>query len=77
MSGGTASGVFQGFPIPIASKTGTVENSQGDDHGWFVAYAPFDKPEVVVAVLVEQGGYGTASAAPIVRKILEAYFKIQ
>jgi len=77
MSGGTASGVFQGFPIPIASKTGTVENSQGDDHGWFVAYAPFDKPEVVVAVLVEQGGYGTQSAAPIVRKILEAYFKIQ
>jgi penicillin-binding protein 2 len=77
MSGGTASGVFKGFPIPIASKTGTVENSQGDDHGWFVAYAPFDKPEVVVAVLVEHGGYGTQSAAPIVRKILEAYFKIQ
>jgi len=77
MSGGTASNVFQGFPIPIASKTGTVENSQGDDHGWFVAYAPFDKPEVVVAVLVEHGGYGTASAAPIVRKILETYFKIQ
>ncbi|SEJ51283.1 penicillin-binding protein 2 [Propionispira arboris] len=77
MSGGTASTVFQGFPIPIASKTGTVENSRGDDHGWFVAYAPFDKPEVVVAVLVEHGGYGTASAAPIVRKILEAYFKIQ
>jgi penicillin-binding protein 2 len=77
MSGGTASSVFQGFPIPIASKTGTVENSQGDDHGWFVAYAPFDKPQVVVAVLVEHGGYGTASAAPIVRKILDAYFKIQ
>ncbi|MBP2644735.1 MAG: spoVD 3 [Firmicutes bacterium] len=69
--GGTAAYVFDGFPIPIAGKTGTAENPHGDDHGWFVAYAPFDNPTVVVAVVVEQGGFGSDSAAPIARKILE------
>jgi len=74
--GGTAAYVFDGFPIPIAGKTGTAENPHGDDHGWFVAYAPFDNPTVVVAVVVEQGGFGSDSAAPIARKILEAAFNV-
>lgn len=77
MPGGTAAYVFNGFPISIAGKTGTAENSHGDDHGWFVAYAPFDDPKFVVAVIVEQGGFGSDSAAPIARKILEACFNIK
>ena len=71
---GTAASSFSGFNVDIAGKTGTAENPQGRDHGWFVAYGPFDSPTVVVAVVVEQGGYGAASAVPIGRKILEAAF---
>ena len=72
---GTASTVFgANFPVDIAGKTGTAENPHGRDHGWFVAYGPFSDPNVVVAVVVEQGGYGSQSAAPIGKKILEAAF---
>ena len=71
---GTAAAVFRGFPVEIAGKTGTAENSQGRDHGWFVAYGPFNDPTVCVAVIVEQGGFGAQSAVPIGRKILEAAF---
>ena len=71
---GTAARVFNGFPVDIAGKTGTSENSQGRDHGWFVAYGPYVNPNIVVAVIVEQGGYGSVSAVPIGRKILEAAF---
>ena len=73
---GTAAGVFAGFPIDIAGKTGTAENSQGRDHGWFVAYGPYVNPNIVVAVIVEQGGFGSLSAVPIGRKILEAAFRL-
>lgn len=76
LPGGTAAYVFDGFPISIAGKTGTAENPHGDDHGWFVAYAPFDKPTIVVAVIVEQGGFGADSAGPIARKILEAALNV-
>lgn len=71
---GTAASSFRGFTVDIAGKTGTAENSQGRDHGWFVAYGPFDNPNVVVAVIVENDGYGSQSAVPIGRKILEAAF---
>ena len=71
---GTAASIFKGFPIEIAGKTGTAENPHGRDHGWFVAYGPFGAPNIVVAVIVEQGGYGAQSAVPIGRKILEAWF---
>ncbi|WP_371369872.1 penicillin-binding protein 2 [Sporomusa rhizae] len=77
LPGGTAAHVFQGFPVAIAGKTGTAENSQGDDHGWFVAYAPFENPQVVVAVVVEHGGYGSQSAAPIAKDILAAVFHVE
>ncbi|AOH48237.1 penicillin-binding protein 2 [Selenomonas sp. oral taxon 920] len=73
---GTAAGVFAGFPIDIAGKTGTAENSQGRDHGWFVAYGPYVNPNIVVAVIVEQGGFGSLSAVPIGRKIMEAAFHL-
>ena len=74
--GGTAGYIFTDFPISMASKTGTAENSHGDDHGLFVAYAPFEDPRVVVAVIVEQGGFGSDAAAPIARKIFEAAFNL-
>lgn len=73
---GTAASSFRGFNIDIAGKTGTAENSHGRDHGWFVAYGPFDNPNIVVAVIVEQGGFGSQSAVPIGRKILEAAFGV-
>ena len=74
---GTAASIFAGFPVDIAGKTGTAENSQGRDHGWFVGYGPFNNPTVVVAVIVEQGGYGAQSAVPIGRKIMEAAFGVK
>jgi penicillin-binding protein 2 len=76
MEGGTAGYVFVGFPISMAGKTGTAENPHGDDHGLFVAYAPFEDPRVAVAVVVEQGGFGSDAAAPIARKIFEAAFNL-
>ena len=65
--GGTAS-YFAGLPKPIAGKTGTAENSHGRDHGLFVAYGPVDDPELVVVCIVEQGGFGSVAAGPIVFK---------
>ena len=76
MDGGTAATAFRDFPVSLAGKTGTAENSHGSDHGWFVAYAPYDNPRIVVAVLVEQGGFGAGSAVPIARKIFEAAFNL-
>ncbi len=74
---GTAALNFIGFPYDIAGKTGTAENSQGTDHGWFVGYGPFDNPTISVAVIVEQGGYGASSAVPIGRIIMEKAFALQ
>jgi len=76
LPGGTAGDAFKDFPVSIAAKTGTAENSQGDDHGWFVAYAPFDNPTIVVAAIVEHGGFGSDSATPIAKKILAAAFNV-
>ncbi|MEJ2365496.1 MAG: penicillin-binding protein 2, partial [Deltaproteobacteria bacterium] len=45
------------------------------DHAWFVAYAPAEAPEIVVAALVEHGGHGASAAAPLVRQVMEEYFK--
>ena len=73
---GTAATLFADFPIQVAGKTGTAENFGGADHGWFVAYAPYDHPRVVIAVLTEQGGFGALSSGPIVRTMLEEYFHV-
>lgn len=68
----------------IAGKTGTAQvvgkgkNVSGErfmDHAWFVAFAPVDKPEIAVSVFVEHGGSGGATAAPIAKKAIEAYFQ--
>lgn len=73
---GSAGYMFENFLVPIAGKTSTVENSQGEDHGWFAAYGPYDNPTIAIAVIVEQGGSGSDSAAPIARKIMEAAFNL-
>jgi penicillin-binding protein 2 len=76
---GTARYAFQGFPldkIPVAGKTGTAENKGKNDFAFFASYAPADQPELVVVVVIEEGGFGSQAAAPLARKIYEAYFGI-
>lgn len=69
--GGTSYGVFNNFPRPIAGKTGTAEAGAGKlDQSWYVSLAPYPNPRYVVAVTVEQGGFGAESAAPAARQIL-------
>lgn len=57
--------------IKVAGKTGTAENPHGASHAWFIGFAPADKPEVAIVVIIENGGSGGSVAAPIARKILE------
>ncbi len=76
LEGGTAAETFKDFPVPTAGKTGTAENSHGQDHGWFVCYGPYEDPRIVIAVIVEQGGFGAGAAAPIAKKMMEAAFNI-
>lgn len=71
--GGTAA-YFSGLPRKIAGKTGTAENPMGRDHGLFVAYGPVENPELVVVCIVEQGGYGSTAAGPIVYRAFEEFF---
>ncbi len=60
--------------IPVAGKTGTAQNPHGEDHAWFMCFAPADAPEVALAVIVENAGHGGSEAAPVARQWLEAYF---
>ena len=69
---GTAYYSFLDFPLEVAAKTGTAENS-GSDHCVFICYAPFDKPEVAVAVLLEHGAKGMY-AMDVAKDLLNAYF---
>jgi penicillin-binding protein 2 len=84
---GTAHRVGAGLKYTMAGKTGTAQvvslnkNSrtakfQGAkyrDHSWFIAFAPVDKPQIAIAVIVENGGFGGAAAAPIVRQLFDLY----
>ncbi|RKL63947.1 penicillin-binding protein 2 [Thermoanaerobacteraceae bacterium SP2] len=75
--GGTAYSAFANFPIPLAGKTGTAQwDLTKDPHGWFVAFAPFDDPEIAVAVFIEQAGSGGSTGGPVARAILETYFHL-
>ncbi len=58
--------------VKVAGKTGTAESGHGTSHAWFVAFAPAEKPVVVVAVIVENGGRGGEVASPIAGQILRA-----
>ncbi|MFQ5716155.1 MAG: penicillin-binding protein 2, partial [Nitrospinales bacterium] len=76
--------------ITVSGKTGTAQVAamkKGEkvdeedvpyrlrDHAWFIAFAPFENPRIVVSVVVEHGGHGGAAAAPIAREIIKTYFK--
>jgi penicillin-binding protein 2 len=62
--------------VAVAGKSGTAEAPPGKSHAWFGGFAPYDKPEIVVVAFVEHsGGGGGSTAGPIVRQVLEAYFK--
>jgi len=77
---GTAAGAFKGFPlqaIPVAGKTGTAEVQGKQPCAWFACYAPADNPQYVVVVMIEEGGFGGAMAAPVARRILEYLYNIE
>lgn len=72
----TSVSAFEGFPYDFARKTGTSQQDakrQTRDNGIFIAYAPRDNPKLAIAVVVPEGGFGAQSAAPIARKIFDAY----
>ncbi len=86
--GGTAAQASAGAPYQIAGKTGTAQVigiKQGEtydaskiderhrDHAWFIAFAPAEQPKLALVVLVENGGHGGSTAAPIARKVLDYY----
>ncbi len=85
--GGTATTVFKDAAYIAAGKTGTAQvfSLKGEkytehkvderlrDHAWFIAYAPADKPRIALAVLVENGGFGAAAAAPIAKAVMDYY----
>jgi len=70
---GTANGFFVGFP-PVAAKTGTAEVSGHDNHAVFVAFAPYDNPEIAVAVVMEFAGHGGTAAGPVAEDMIAAHF---
>ena len=85
---GTGRSTFAGAPYEVAGKTGTAQVlgiKQGEkydknkirerhrDHSLFIAFAPYDKPVIALAILVENGGFGAQAAAPAARKILDYY----
>ncbi|MDH4352441.1 MAG: penicillin-binding protein 2 [Actinomycetota bacterium] len=77
---GTAAWKFVGFPlgeIPVASKTGTGEVYGQQTTSWFASYAPADNPKYVVLMMVPEGGTGSGTSAPSVRRIYEALFGIK
>jgi len=71
VSEGTASSALRSCRVPIAGKTGTAQTASGEPHSWFVGYAPAHDPKVCIAVVVEHGGGGAATAAPLAGRILE------
>ena len=74
---GTSTGVFGGLPDgdKVAGKTGTAEVEGGADHSWFVGYAPYNDPKIVVAIVIERGGQGANAAAPAVCRTMAAFRK--
>jgi penicillin-binding protein 2 len=73
---GTSFPVFGGSPLKVAGKTGTAETCgvSCPDHSWYASWAPYNSPKLVVVAMVEKGGFGVQAAAPIAKKIYEAYF---
>ncbi len=60
--------------IEVCGKTGTAQNPHGEDHAWFVSFAPRENPKIVVVAFVENAGYGGVVSAPMSKKIMQQYF---
>lgn len=74
---GTAYRTFGSFTIQMAGKTGTASVPGGDPHAWFIGYTTNEnpnRPDIAIAVIVENGGEGSEMAAPIFRRLVEIYF---
>ncbi len=74
---GTANFQFQNYPWNIAGKTGTAENSTGTPHAWFAGYTfeeDPDRPDIAIAIVLENAGEGSEMAAPLFRRIVSLYF---
>lgn len=79
-SDGTSAGTFAGYPIAVAGKTGTAEvwdDGRYVDYAWYASYAPIDKPKYVIVTMIEKGGHGGTTAAPITRLIYDQLFHIK
>ena len=83
VTGGTAAGVFSGFPVAVSGKTGTAEvfglNTNGtkkDNTSWFASFGPTEKPRYAVVMMVSQGGFGASTSAVGVRKIYQTLFGV-
>lgn len=64
------------LPVEVAGKTGTAQwSSVKNTHAWFTGFAPYDEPELAFAILIEEGGEGSSTAAPIAYDILKWYFQ--
>ncbi len=81
---GTATSVFGSFPVRIAGKTGTAEKYvelpgyRGlRDQSWWCGYGPYERPELVVCAVIENGGHGGEAAAPAALKVFESYFGVK
>lgn len=61
--------------VEVGGKTGTVQNPHGKDHAIFIGFAPIDNPQIAVAVVVENAGYGATWAAPLASLVIEQYLK--
>lgn len=70
---GTASYLMHDYPIKVGGKTGTSQTNSGVDHGVYVAFAPYENPEIVITIIVEHGASGS-SAGSVLKKLLDGYF---
>ena len=76
MDNGSAASVFSDYAIPVGGKTGTAQVSASkSDNGIMTAFAPFEKPEIVVTSIIEQASGGT-DAGYVVRDIFDRYFGV-
>ena len=74
VTGGTAQ-PLKDLPIEVAGKTGTAQfGANNQTHGWFVSFAPYNNPQIAMAVLVEGGGEGFTSALPVTKDVYQWYF---
>jgi len=75
---GTANFRLRGLRIPVAGKTGTAESGSGDPHAWFAGYTlaaeSTNKPDIAIAVILENQGEGSDWAAPVFQRIVETYY---